>query len=182
MKKRLLTILTIFFFSLQSIGQNIIYKGDKQFPATHAWKFECANYSWTGDIEVQIAKTATGGYLRLSIDVPDKIFFIGGPVYVFLTDGSRITCSDKGIKDNIDQQSVALYVFTKEEMDKLQSLDIQKLRFSIKSRPGTSGGPTGSFTANNKKFVRLSLTSSSFPELSEKDYYETSKEVSSLYN
>jgi len=178
MKKELFTVLIVFCISLNSMGQNIIFKGDKQFPATNSWTFKCENYSWTGDLEVQIAKTATGGYLRLSIDVPINIFFIGGPVYIFLNDGSTITCSDKGIKDNVDQQSVVLYVLTQAEMDKLKTLDIQKVRFSVKAKSGTYGGPTGNFTANNKKNTYNFLL---YGEKKEKDYYETSIEVSSLY-
>lgn len=178
MKKEILTVLVCLLISLTSMGQNIIYKGDKQYTATNPWTFICENYSWKGDLEVQIAKTATGGYLRLSIDVPDGIFFIGGNVYIFLKDGTTITCSDKGIKDNVDQQSVVLYVFTQAEMDKLKTLDIQKIRFSVKAKSGTYGGPTGNFTANNKKNV---YNYSFYGEKKEKDYYETSGEVSSLY-
>lgn len=178
MKKEILTVLVSLLISLTSMGQNIIYKGDKQYPATNPWTFKCENYAWTGDLEVQIAKTATGGYLRLSIDVPDNIFFIGGNAYIFLTDGTTITCSDKGIKDNVDQQSVVLYVFTQAEMDKLKTLDIQKIRFSVKAKSGTYGGPTGNFTANNKKNV---YNFSIYGDKKEKDYYETSVEVSSLY-
>lgn len=178
MKKQLITTVTVLLISLSAMGQNIIYKGDKQYQATSTWTFKCENYTWTGGLEVQIAKTTTGGYLRLSIDVPDNIFFIGGGAYIFLTDGSTITCSDKGIKDNVDQQSVVLYVFTQAEMDRLKTLDIQKIRFSVKAKSGTYGGPTGNYTANNKKNV---INFSIYGKIKEKDYYETSVEVTSLF-
>lgn len=183
MNFKIILIIPILLFSLNVLGQNIIYKGNKQYSATKTWLFKCENYSWTGDLEVQIAKTFEGGYLRLSIDVPDEMFFIGGPVYVFLADGSMITCSDKGIRDNVDGKSIALYVFIKSEIEKLKILDIQKIRFTVRDISGVNGGPTGNFTAKNKIDVYgLSLNSIyKGPKIEEKDHYETSVEVTKLF-
>lgn len=167
--KNSLTIITFVLISLNAMGQNFIYKGDKQYQATNTWTFECENYFWHGDLEVQIAKSTTGGYLRLSVNVPPSgIYSISGPAYIYLTDGSMITCSDKGIKDNVDQQAVALYSFTQAEMDRLKTLDIQKIRFTLKNNVSSP------FEKNSNNYTGKNTKK-------EANYYQTSYEVTSLF-
>ena len=177
MKNYLITAIAVLSISLNALSQNVIYKGDQQYPATNSWNFKCESYFGDGGLDVQIAKTVNGGYLMLSINVPATSFFIGGPVYLFLTDGSIVTCTDKGIKDNVDKKSIVLYVFNHAEMDKLKILDIQKIRFSVKQDMGPYGESIENYTATNKRdSYRYSIQGGS----KEKDYYETSRAVALL--
>lgn len=175
MKTIQLTLFLTFFVFLNSIAQNYIYKGSQQFPATPSWEFYC-EASQLPYLEVQIAKTSTGGYLMISVDIhgSDNWEFIGGSAYVYLEDGSVITCIDKGIKDNVNNKSIALYTFTQAEMDKLKKSDIAQIRYSIKSKPGVMGTFAGNYTAKNTKMY-LVLQSK------EKNYFETSIAVANLY-
>ena len=90
-----------------------------------------------------------------------------------------ITCSDKGIRDHVDQKSIVLYVLTLAEIEKMKSLNIQKIRFTIKAKQGVYGGDTGNYTAENKKnlYGGYSLDGEKV-----KNYYETSEEITALFN
>jgi predicted ATP-grasp superfamily ATP-dependent carboligase len=97
----------------------------------------------------------------IAIDVPFKQHYIGGTVMIFLIDGTTIKCSDKGVRDHVDNKSIALYNFTKDEIEKLKKHRVSKIRFSIIG--GMEG--TETFTADNKKFA-LNL----FGESKNKEY------------
>lgn len=172
MKKQLIFIFII-LFSLTATSQNIIYKGDKQFSATEQWVFECSLEAGIGNLDVQIAKNETGGYLKLGIYSNDNWNYIGGNVSVFLEDGSIINCTDKKIRDEVDGKSIALYSFTNSEMEKLKELDILKIRFIIKAKPGVYGSNAVNFTAKNIK-------SKSFLN-DDVEYFDTSESVKLLY-
>jgi hypothetical protein len=183
MKKTFLIL--IFLTSIMSFGQNIIYKGNKKYIATDIWTFKCENYFWVGDLDVQIAKTNEGGYLKLSIEVPTNSEYIGSSVFIFLEDGAVITCSDKGIKDYLDKQSVVLYILTQSEMEKLKSFEINKIRFKIKTKYSKYNQDPGSFTAYNQKEVKNQILHNLLDKYDNAkkdiDYYETSIGVSALY-
>lgn len=163
----------ILLFSLNCISQNTIYKGNKSFSATEQWVFECSLEAGIGNLDVQIAKNENGGYLKLGIYLNDNWNYIGGNVSVFLEDGSIITCTDKGTRDEVDGKSIALYSFTNSEMEKLKELDILKIRFIIKAKPGVYGSNSGNYTAKNIK-------SKSFLN-DEVEYFDTSESVKLLY-
>ncbi|MER3317163.1 MAG: hypothetical protein RIB79_02615 [Allomuricauda sp.] len=172
MKKTLFLIL-ILLTSFSVFSQNYIFIGDNQFESTNTWKFEMNATYWTGNPELTVAKNDNGsGYLMISIDVPFKSTYIGGTIFLFLEDGSTIKCTDKGVRDHVDDQSIAVYNFTKDEINLLKSKKIGKIRFSILG--GHQGKET--FTANNKKPLFISF------DKKEKEYYETDVEISNLFN
>ena len=90
-----------------------------------------------------------------------------------MEDGTIINCVDKKIRDEVDGKSIALYSFTNSEMEKLKELDILKIRFIIKAKPGVYGSNAGNFTAKNVK-------SKSFLN-EETEYFDTSESVKLLY-
>lgn len=175
MYKALLIIAVSLFLAPFVNSQNVIYHGTKQYPATEIWEFRCESYH-QGNLEVQIAVTSSGGYLKLAIPViENELFYIAGNVYVYLTDATMITCTDKGIKDNVDNKSVVLYSFSQSEMDKLKTLDIQKIRFTVQAKDGVIGGDAGNYNAENKRIV-----SGNPYGQPEKNYFETAKSVAGI--
>lgn len=172
MKNLILTTILTLTTCLTVFGQNYIYKGDNQYESTSSWKFELNGRYWTGDPEFTVAKHTNGGYLMISIEVPFKQHYIGGTVTIFLSEGSTIKCTDKGIRDHVDNKSIALYNFTKAEIELLKQYRITRIRFSIMGE--MEGNQT--FTADNKK-----MTFSYFGSGKEKDYYETNIEISELF-
>ncbi|MCR9289967.1 MAG: hypothetical protein NXI23_21535 [Bacteroidetes bacterium] len=171
MKKLILLLTLVILFCDSAFSQNYIYNGDNQYESTNSWNFEMNGNYWTGNPQLTVAKHSNGGYLMIALDVPIKQHYIGGTVTVFLSDGSTIKCTDKGIRDHVDNQSIALYNFTKSEIELLKSHRITRVRFSIKG--GMEG--TETFTADNKKLFFQ------FYGGDQKKYYETNIEINELF-
>lgn len=149
MTRLYLTLLLSCF--LASHAQETIPFKDKNVPATPEWSFVCENYVLGGACDVRIARTETGGLLRLSIPVTSVDRYIGGTVYLYLTDNTVITCTDKGLRETGDKRAISWYVFTPKEMERLKKSDIQFLRFVIRGNQAGFGSPIGFFTAENRK-------------------------------
>jgi len=163
-----LIILSILILSTQltviAQTKSYIYYGDKKYESTYTWKFTTNGIVWGSYLEVTIGKDGVNGIIMLQTAVtPDS--YIGGSVYLFLSDGSKITCTDKNIKDNVDNKSVVIYKLTSEEVTRLKENYITSIRFTI--QPSLDGGFNGNKTADNSPYD---------------GYYETDKEVTTLFN
>ena len=171
MKIIIWTVVLLFSISM-CFSQNYIYKGDDKFESTNTWEFEMKTTYWSGNPELTVGKKEDGsGYLLISIAVPFKSTYIGETLLVFLEDGTVIKCIDKGIRDHVDDQSMVIYNFTKDEINSLKLKKIAKIRFSILG--GYQGKET--FTADNKKPFFMSLNKE------EKSFYETNTEIAELF-
>lgn len=155
--------------------ETLSYKGSKPYRATNSWNFLCENYALTGAATIQIAKTEKGGILKLAVETTNPAFSIAGTAYVYLTDNFSITCSDKGIRENKENQIVSYYSLSPIEMNKIKTTDIQSIRFNIKGNGGTFNSQTGNFTAVNKKTYFSTVTDKSTQN------YTTALEIKALY-
>ena len=145
-----LTLVFVFAGLLQLSAQTIRTADGNQYPATENWIFACDQYAFSGKLEVQIGKTDKGGMLQLAVAVSDPTFFIGDNVYLFLLDGSVITCTDKGNRATNDKFAIAYYFLTFNEIEILKSNPIVNVRFRIKGNEKTFSSRTGHFTATNQ--------------------------------
>ncbi|WP_291287412.1 hypothetical protein [Flavobacterium sp.] len=172
LKLPLLIVLLITGFA--NAQQTISIKGSKPFPATTAYTFICEKYVFTGETEVQIAKTDKGGVLKLSIGISNDKTQISGGVYVDLVNGDVIACVDKNSKETLDGKTTSYYYFTPAEMNKLKKTDIKAIRFIIKGNATTFGDQTGYFTALN----RMAYFSTAFDK--SKKTFDTAAAISAL--
>jgi hypothetical protein len=173
-QKIALFLLLIATFSATS-QELLSFKGSKPYRATNSWNFICQNYALTGAATVQIAKTEKDGILKLTVETTNPAFHIAGTVYVYLTDNSYITCSDKGIRENTGNQMVSYYAFSSLEMNKLKTTAIESIRFNIKGNTGKFNSQTGNFTAVNTKSYFSTATDKT------KKNYSTEAEITALY-
>lgn len=125
-------------------------KGSKAYPATRNYTFICEKYAFSGETDVQVAKSEKGGILKLSIVTANAEARIAGGVYVDLANGDVIACVDKNIKETVEGKTTSYYYFTPAEMIKLKKADIQGIRFIIAGNSKSFGNQTGYFTAVNK--------------------------------
>ena len=125
-------------------------KGSKGYPATQSYTFICEKYAFSGEADVQVAKTEKGGVLKLSIATANAEARIAGGVYVDLANGDVIACVDKNVKETVEGKTTSYYYFTPAEMIKLKKTDIQGIRFIIAGNSKSFGNQTGYFTAVNK--------------------------------
>ena len=154
--------------------ETMIVKGSKPFPATQTYTFICEKYVFTGEADVQIAKTDKGGILKLTIGISNDKTRISGGVYVDLVNGDVIACTDKNSNETVDGKTSSYYYFTPAEMIKLKKTDIKAIRFIIKGTSNTFGDQTGFFTASNK----MSYFSTAFDK--SKKTFDTAVAISAL--
>lgn len=154
----LVVVVLLLSSHLESIAQNYIYRGDKQYPATSKWMFGFG-------FELTVAKHDNGGYVMVSSMTYSKSSYISGTLFLFLNDGSIIKCTDRGIRDYVDSKSIALYNLTRQEIGLLKQYRITKVRYSITQR----GFGTESHTADNEM------------PTGGRSYSETDLEISELF-
>ncbi len=166
----LLLIFTLIFVNTIN-SQNYIYFGDNQYKATETWRFQ-DNFGVSSNYypEITIANKNNGGYFMMSISASFKSIYLTGTTVIFLNNGNTIKCYDKGIKDHLNDRSIALYTLTNSEIELLKSARITQIRYSVK---GVGiGGNTKSYTAANKKQIIIGGGSKT---------YETEKAVIELF-
>lgn len=152
----------------------ITVNGSKPYPATQNYTFICEKYAFTGEADVQIAKTDKGGILKITVATANDKARIAGGVYVDLANGDVIACTDKNSKESADGKTTSYYYFTPAEFLKLKKTDIYAIRFIIAGGPTTFGNQTGYFTAVNKR----NYFSTSYDK--SKKSFDTAKEISVL--
>lgn len=174
MNLKLPLLLLLLLSTLVNAQQTISIKGSKPFPATQSYTFICEKYVFTGETEVQVAKTEKGGILKLTIGISNPKTLISGGVYVDLVNGDVIACVDKNSKETQDGKTSSYYFFTPAEMNKLKKTDIKAIRFIITGNSTTFGDQTGYFTAIN----RMNYFSTAFDK--SKKTFDTAAAISAL--
>lgn len=150
MKFKIPFLILLLLSSFANAQETMSVKGSKAYPATQNYTFICERYAFSGETNVQIAKTEKGGILKLSIATANGEARISGGVYVDLANGDVIACVDKNVKETVDSKTTSYYYFTPAEMVKLKKADIQGIRFIVTGNSKSFGNQTGYFTAVNK--------------------------------
>jgi hypothetical protein len=150
MKFKIPFLLLLLLSTFVNAQETMSVKGSKAYPATQNYTFICEKYAFSGETDVQVAKTEKGGILKLSIVTVNAEARISGGVYVDLANGDVIACVDKSVKETVEGKTTSYYYFTPAEMIKLKKADIQGIRFIIAGNSKSFGNQTGYFTAVNK--------------------------------
>lgn len=150
MKFKIPFLILLLLSTFANAQETMSVKGSKAYPATQNYTFICERYAFSGETNVQIAKTEKGGILKLSIATANGEARISGGVYVDLANGDVIACVDKNVKETVDSKTTSYYYFTPAEMVKLKKADIQGIRFIVTGNSKSFGNQTGYFTAVNK--------------------------------
>lgn len=150
MKFKIPFLILLLLSTFANAQETMSVKGSKVYPATQNYTFICERYAFSGETNVQIAKTEKGGILKLSIATANGEARISGGVYVDLANGDVIACVDKNVKETVDGKTTSYYYFTPAEMVKLKKADIQGIRFIVTGNSKSFGNQTGYFTAVNK--------------------------------
>ncbi|WP_431241614.1 hypothetical protein ACQ9BO_16530 [Flavobacterium sp. P21] len=174
MRLKLPLFLLSLIANIANAQESLSVKGSKPYPATQKYVFICEKYAFSGELDVQVAKTEKGGILKLSVAIANDQSKIFGGVYVDLANGDVIACVDKNVKETADGKTTAYYYFTPAEMLKLKKTDIQGIRFIIVGNSNAFSNETGHFTAVNKN----SYFSTAYDK--SKKTFDTAKEISIL--
>lgn len=151
MNLKLPFFLLLLISTFANAQETMSIKGSKPYPATENYTFIVEKHVYTGEANVQIAKTEKGGVLKLTIKTTNDKTRISGGLYVDLANADVIPCVDKNVNESADGTTSTYYYFTPAEMAKLKKNDIKGIRFIIKGGSDAFGDQTGYFTASNKK-------------------------------
>lgn len=174
MKLKMPLLLLLFVSMFANAQETMIVNGSKPFPATQNYTFICEKYVYTGEANIQIAKTDKGGILKITIATANDKTKIAGGLYVDLANADVIACVDKNVKETADGKTSSYYYFTPAEFAKLKKTDIKGIRFIITGSSNTFGDQTGYFTASNK----MSYFSTAFDK--SKKTFDTAAAISAL--
>lgn len=174
MNFKLPLLLLLFVSTFAKAQQSVNVKGSAPFPATQEYTFICDKYAYTGEVNIQIAKTDKGGILKITVATANDKAKIAGGLYVDLANADVIACTDKNVKESTEGKTTSYYYFTPAEWLKLKKTDIYAVRFIITGGPNTFGNQTGYFTAYNK----MNYFSTAFDKT--KKTFDTAKEISVL--
>lgn len=167
-------LLLLFISTFTNAQQTMIVKGSQPYRATESYTFICEKYVYTGEANIQIAKTDKGGILKITIATANDKTKISGGLYVDLANADVIACMDKNVKETADGKTSAYYYFTPAEYAKLKKTDIKGVRFIITGNSSTFGDQTGYFTASNK----ISYFSTTFDK--SKKTFDTAAAITAL--
>lgn len=177
--KQLILFFSFLVLSITLIAQNYIYKGNKQFIATRTWIFDLTKYDWHNEgFEVTVAKTTSGGYMMLSIEVPFEES-ISGNLFIILETGKTLTLTTRISSDHVDSKTQVLYVVTKAQIELLKTAIISKIRFTLRNKG--IGGMNGNYTATN--FPKTVMNTDILGKSEQKIIVEnTAKDISDLFS
>ena len=122
----------IAFFSIISLNcftQDIFMINDKSYPSSGAFTFEINAYDFDKELNVLVAKDGDKGILAFSIKTPFEEI-IKDKATLYLDDGSVINLIDRKIYDQVDDISTTVFFLTPNEILKLRTIDIVKIRYS----------------------------------------------------
>jgi hypothetical protein len=174
MNLKLSLFILLLISTFANAQETMSIKGSKPFPATQTYTFICEKYVYTGEANVQIAKTDKGGVLKLTIGTTSDKTKISGGLYVDLANGDVIPCVDKNSNETVEGKTSSYYYFTLAEMVKLKKNDIKGIRFIITGSSNAFGDQTGYFTASNK----MTYFSTAFDKT--KKSFDTATAISAL--
>lgn len=166
--------LLLLFSTIVNAQLTMSIKGASPLSATKTYTFICEKYAFTGEADIQVAKTDKGGVLKITITPSNDKARISGGLYVDLANADVIACVDKNVKETTDGKISSYYYFTPSEFAKLKKNDIYAVRFIITGGSNAFGNENGYFTAHNK----MNYFSTAYDK--SKKSYDTAKEISAL--
>ena len=131
MKHVFLTI--IFLTSLLSNlkGQNYAFIGEKSYPCTEKYTLKSnSDKEEISDLNVVFAKDVETSLVIVSAKLTDVVK-IANKLIIYLDDGTVISCTDRGINDNVDDVATSAYRLTSSEISKITKSNINTIRFEI---------------------------------------------------
>ena len=165
---KLVTLVCFLVLSIVTFSQNSIYIGTTSYQATDSWRFTVNNNFSLEKTYVTIAKKGTGGLIMLTIPTSTE-GKIKGDIIIYLEDGNAIKCLDRNIRDQLNNEIMAVYYLSQADIQKMSNSDILNIRFTLSHYP-----------YEDKNY----LTENSYTTLFEKykSYkHSTAQEISNLF-
>jgi hypothetical protein len=130
--KELIFIITFGLLSTLNVnGQNFAFIGENSYPCTEKFILQSnSDKEDIGNLNLVFAKDGTTSLVVVSAKLTDVVK-IAKKLIIYLDDGTVISCTDRGINDNVDDVATSAYYLTATELSKMKNSNINTIRFEI---------------------------------------------------
>lgn len=146
-------------FAVNMNAQNFTFIGENSYPSTERFKLQSnSDKEEISDLNVVLAKEGETSLVIVSSKLTDVVK-IANKLIIYLDDGTVISCSDRGINDNVDDVAISAYRLTSSEIGKMKVSNINTIRFEIVCPIcGPFNLREGVYSASNKGAAKTDFT------------------------
>ena len=158
--KRLVFILTLVLaFSAKINAQNFTFIGENSYPSTERFELKSnSDKEEISNLNLVFAKDGISPMIIVSSKLTDVVK-IANKLIIYLDDGTVISCTDRGINDNVDDVATSAYRLTSAEIDKMTKSNINTVRYEIVCPIcGVFNVWEGVYSASNKASSKTDFT------------------------
>ena len=131
MKRILLIIILVLAFPTYTIAQNFTFIGENSYPSTERFVLQSnSDKEDIGDLNLVFAKDEETALVFVSSKLTDVVK-IANKLIIYLDDGTVVSCTDRGINDNVDDVATSAYRLTSSEVGRMKKSNINTIRFEI---------------------------------------------------
>ena len=159
MKRIAFTLKVVLAFAVHTNAQNFTFIGENSYPCTE--RFELVSNSDKediGNLNLVFAKDGISPMIIVSSKLTDVVK-IANKLIIYLDDGTVISCTDRGINDNVDDVATSAYRLTSSEIGKMNQSNINTVRYEIVCPVcGVYNYWEGVYSASNKSSSKTDFT------------------------
>ena len=158
--KQIIFIITLALFSAINVnGQNFAFIGENSYPSTEKFTLQSnSDKEDIGNLNLVFARDETTSLIIVSSKLTDVVK-IAKKLIIYLDDGTVISCTDRGINDNVDDVAISACHLTASELSKMKSSNINSIRFEIVCPVcGPFNSWEGVYSASNKGSSKTDFT------------------------
>ena len=159
MRQSLLILTLIVAYVVNASAQNFAFIGENSYLSTE--RFELVSNSDKediGNLKLVFAKDGISPLIIVSSKLTDAVK-IANKLIVYLDDGTVISCTDRGINDNVDDVATSVYRLTSSEIGKMKKSNINTVRYEIVCPIcGVFNMWEGVYSASNKESSKTDFT------------------------
>ena len=131
MKRILLIITLVLAFPTYTIAQNFTFIGEKSYASTERFILQSnSDKEEISDLNLVFAKDGVSPMIIVSSKLTDVVK-IANKLIIYLDDGTVVSCTDRGINDNVDDVATSAYRLTSSEVGRMVKSNINTIRFEV---------------------------------------------------
>ncbi len=159
MRYTILIVILALSYAVNVNGQNFAFIGENSYPSTEKFILQSnSDKENIGNLNLVFAKDGTTSLIIVSSKLTDVVK-IAEKLIIYLDDGTVISCTDRGINDNVDDVAISAYYLTASELSKMKSSNINTIRFEIVCPVcGPFNSWEGVYSASNKGSSKTDFT------------------------
>ena len=131
MKRIAPILILILAFAVNVNAQSFTFIGENSYSSTERFVLQSSSdKEEISDLNVVFAKDVETSLVIVSAKLTDVVK-IANKLIIYLDDGAVISCTDRGINDNVDDVATSAYRLTSSEISKMANSNINTIRFEI---------------------------------------------------